>query len=146
MSATAISSDDARLRERQALMRPVQFTSEEAGEALGNSESLVRELTLCGELPCRWTGRLVRYTASELQALFRACDARFLERQAGMPRVLFTAEETAQSLAISESLIRQLTLFAELPCKRIGRLVRYTASDLEEFVYRFDSPGYSSSG
>ena len=73
-------------------------------------------------------------------------DARFLERQAGMPRVLFTAEEAAQSLAISESLVRQLTLCGELPCRRIGRLVRYTASDLEEFVHRFDSRGYSSSG
>ena len=74
-----------------------------------------------------------------------ASDARFLERQTGMPRVLFTAEEAAQSLAISESLVRQLTLCGELPCRRIGRLVRYTASDLEEFVHRFDARGYRSS-
>lgn len=71
-----------------------------------------------------------------------ASDADSAGRQVRMPRVLFTAEEAAQSLAISESLVRQLTLCGELPCRRIGRLVRHTASDLEEFVHRFDARGY----
>jgi excisionase family DNA binding protein len=51
-----------------------------------------------------------------------------------MPRALFTAEEVADALVISETLVRQLTLDGELPCRRIGRLVRYTITDIEMFI------------
>ena len=49
---------------------------------------------------------------------------------AGMPRALFTADEVAEALVISETLVRQLTLEGEIPCRRIGRLVRYTTADI----------------
>lgn len=51
-----------------------------------------------------------------------------------MPRALYTADEVAQALAISETLVRQLTIDGALPCRRIGRLVRYTQADVEHFV------------
>lgn len=51
-----------------------------------------------------------------------------------VPRALFTADEVAEALAISKTLVRQLTLEGALPCRRIGRLVRYAWSDVEFFV------------
>jgi excisionase family DNA binding protein len=59
-----------------------------------------------------------------------------------LPRALFTAEEVAESLAVSESLVRQLTLTGDIPCRRIGRLVRYTPSDIDAFVAQYDTRGY----
>lgn len=53
---------------------------------------------------------------------------------AELPRALFTAEEVATALAISETLVRQLTLEGALPCRRIGRLVRYAQADIDTFV------------
>ena len=61
----------------------------------------------------------------------------------GLPRSLFTAEEAAAALSVSETLVRQLTLTGELPCRRIGRLVRYTPADIEAFVTRCDQHGYA---
>lgn len=61
----------------------------------------------------------------------------------GLPRSLFTAEEAAAALSVSESLVRQLTLTGELPCRRIGRLVRYAAADIEAFVKQCDQHGYA---
>jgi len=52
-----------------------------------------------------------------------------------LPRALFTAEEVAHSLAISPTLVRQLTATGDLPCRRIGRLVRYTSADISAFVH-----------
>lgn len=49
-------------------------------------------------------------------------------------RILYTAEEVADFLAISKTLVRQLTAEGNLPCRRIGRLVRYAWADLEYFV------------
>ena len=57
-------------------------------------------------------------------------------------RFLFTAEEVAQALAVSTTLVRQLTLSGDLPCRRIGRLVRYTTADIASFVHSFDERGY----
>ncbi len=51
-----------------------------------------------------------------------------------MPRAWFTAEEVATALVVSESLVRQLTLSGDLPCRRVGRLIRYTQSDIDSFV------------
>lgn len=55
-------------------------------------------------------------------------------RSIAMPRALYTADEVAEALVISETLVRQLTLDGELPCRRIGRLVRYTIADIEMFI------------
>jgi excisionase family DNA binding protein len=60
----------------------------------------------------------------------------------GLVRALFTAEEVAEALAISETLVRQLTLAGEIPCRRIGRLVRYAPEDLASFVHQCDQRGY----
>lgn len=59
-----------------------------------------------------------------------------------LPRSLFTAEEAAAALSVSETLVRQLTLTGEIPCRRIGRLVRYAQADIEAFVTRCDQQGY----
>lgn len=59
-----------------------------------------------------------------------------------LARCLFTAEEVARALAVSTTLVRQLTLSGDLPCRRIGRLVRYTAADIESFVHSFDDRGF----
>ncbi len=60
----------------------------------------------------------------------------------GLDRALFTAHEVAAALAVSTTLVRQLTLSGDLPCRRIGRLVRYTTADVEAFVHSFDEQGY----
>ncbi len=62
---------------------------------------------------------------------------------AGLPRSLFTTEEAAAALSVSEMLVRQLTLTGELPCRRIGRLVSYAPADIEAFLVRCDQRGYS---
>ncbi|MEI6363891.1 MAG: helix-turn-helix domain-containing protein [Actinomycetes bacterium] len=59
-----------------------------------------------------------------------------------MPRALYTADEVADALCISETLVRQLTIDGEIPCRRIGRLVRYTPSDVAFFVARREDHGY----
>jgi excisionase family DNA binding protein len=59
-----------------------------------------------------------------------------------LERFLFTAEEVARALAVSTTLVRQLTLSGDLPCRRIGRLVRYTTADIASFVHSFDERGY----
>lgn len=61
---------------------------------------------------------------------------------AGLARSLFTAEEVAGALAISETLVRQLTLAGDIPCRRIGRLVRYAPDDIAAFVRTCDEHGY----
>ena len=60
----------------------------------------------------------------------------------GLSRSLFTAEDVAQALAVSETLVRQLTLSGDIPCRRIGRLVRYAQADVDAFVSRCDERGY----
>jgi excisionase family DNA binding protein len=51
-----------------------------------------------------------------------------------LPRALFTADEVADAIAVSEAMVRQLTCSGELPCRRIGRLVRYAQADIDYFV------------
>jgi excisionase family DNA binding protein len=62
-----------------------------------------------------------------------------------MPRALFTADEVADALAVSETLVRQLTLNGDIPCRRIGRLVRYTIEDITAFVDSIDERTYAAS-
>ena len=61
-----------------------------------------------------------------------------------LKRFLFTAEEVAQSLAISTTMVRQLTLCGDIPCRRMGRLVRYSIEDVEAFVHDLDERRYQS--
>jgi excisionase family DNA binding protein len=49
-------------------------------------------------------------------------------------RHLFRVEEVAEILAMSKSTVRALTARGELPCRRIGRLVRYAKDDIDFFV------------
>lgn len=49
-------------------------------------------------------------------------------------RTLFRVEEVAQILAMSKSTVRILTTQGVLPCRRIGRLVRYAQADIDFFV------------
>lgn len=51
-----------------------------------------------------------------------------------LPRALFTAEEVADAIAVSEAMVRQLTTSGDLPCRRIGRLVRYAQADIDYFI------------
>jgi len=51
-----------------------------------------------------------------------------------LPRALFTAEEVADAIAVSEAMVRQLTCSGDLPCRRIGRLVRYAQADVDYFI------------
>lgn len=53
----------------------------------------------------------------------------------GLPRALFTAEEVADAIAVSEAMVRQLTCSGDLPCRRIGRLVRYAQADIDYFIH-----------
>jgi len=64
------------------------------------------------------------------------------EDQAFGPRTLFTAHEVAETMAISLTLVRHLTLTGELPCRRIGRLVRYTRDDVLAFVASRDDQSF----
>ena len=50
------------------------------------------------------------------------------------PQGWFTADDVAAALQISKTLVRQLTLAGAIPCRRIGRLVRYTQSDINAFI------------
>lgn len=59
-----------------------------------------------------------------------------------LDRVLFTAQEVAESMSISTSMVRQLTVCGDLPCRRIGRLVRYTRDDVQTYIDGLDERGY----
>lgn len=47
---------------------------------------------------------------------------------------LLKAREAAQRLAISESYLYQLTSSGEVPCVRVGRLVRYSVETLRKWI------------
>jgi excisionase family DNA binding protein len=56
---------------------------------------------------------------------------------AGPPgRLLLTAAEAAQALAVSERTLWQLTRDGEIPRVCIGRNVRYSPADLQAFIER----------
>lgn len=59
-----------------------------------------------------------------------------------LPRALFTADEVAESLSVSKTLVRQLTIDGLIPCRRIGRLVRYAQEDVDAFVGGRDERSY----
>jgi excisionase family DNA binding protein len=49
-------------------------------------------------------------------------------------RLLLTAHEAAQALAISERTLWGLTRRGAIPCVRLGRAVRYDLADLHSFI------------
>jgi hypothetical protein len=54
-----------------------------------------------------------------------------------VPFFAFTADEGAASLEESLRLIPALTATGDMPCRRKGRLMRYTADDIEADALRF---------
>ena len=59
--------------------------------------------------------------------------------------LLLTAEQAAQTLAISQRSPWARTASGEIPHVRIGRSVRYRASSLEEYVAAKEEQGSGSS-
>lgn len=49
-------------------------------------------------------------------------------------RLLMTASEAAQALAISPRKLWTMTNCGEIPCVRIGRSVRYDPADLQVWI------------
>ena len=47
---------------------------------------------------------------------------------------LLLAAEVAEQLRITEEHVYRLARRGDLPCRRVGRLVRFTKSDIERFV------------
>lgn len=56
-------------------------------------------------------------------------------------RLLLKSREAAQSLAVSERTLWDLTNHGDLPCVRIGRAVRYDPTDLTDWIERQKSKG-----
>lgn len=56
-------------------------------------------------------------------------------------RLLLTVRETAAMLALSERKLWELTNREGLPSIRIGRLVRYSLTDVEDWVRRQNKAG-----
>ncbi|HYE77422.1 MAG TPA: helix-turn-helix domain-containing protein [bacterium] len=54
---------------------------------------------------------------------------------------LLDPREAAHTLAISPRNLWNLTQAGKIPCVKIGRLVRYSVRDLEEFANRLKTQG-----
>ena len=61
-----------------------------------------------------------------------------------LPRLAFTAEEVAQSIGVSLRTVREATYEGLLPCRRLGRLVRYTQEDVQHWLDSHRDAGYVS--
>ena len=48
--------------------------------------------------------------------------------------IIYTAQQAAAVLQVSLRTIERLTATGELPCRRIGRLVRYTPDDINHLI------------
>lgn len=55
---------------------------------------------------------------------------------APMPKLLLTPREAARALSVCEKTLWTLTQRGELPAVRIGRSVRYSVADLQDFIDR----------
>ncbi len=58
---------------------------------------------------------------------------------------LLSVEETAFYLGLKKSSVYQMTMKKSIPIVRIGRLVRFSKTDLDEFIHQhteapFDAP------
>lgn len=60
------------------------------------------------------------------------------------PRLAFTAEEVAYSTGVSLRTVREATYAGVLPCRRLGRLVRYTQEDIQHWLDLHRDGGYVS--
>lgn len=58
-------------------------------------------------------------------------------------RFAYTAAEVAEMLALSEVQIRRHTAAGLLPCHRIGRSVRYTREDVQNYLSLFEPGDYA---
>jgi len=56
------------------------------------------------------------------------------ESTGSAPALLLTPQQAADSLAISTRKLWTLTNCGEIPCVRIGRLVRYDPTDLRQWI------------
>lgn len=64
--------------------------------------------------------------------------------QQGPEAFLLKAREAAQCLAISERYLYQLTSSGELPCVRVGKLVRYSVETLRQWIKDRESAEHST--
>ncbi len=53
----------------------------------------------------------------------------------------YTAEEVADMLHVSVRTLRRVTTVGTMPCRRIGRAVRYTAADISTYLERVADEG-----
>lgn len=53
-----------------------------------------------------------------------------------VPPILVTRAEAARILGIGERTLWRLTDMGDIPCRRIGRAVRYRVVDLESYAAR----------
>jgi excisionase family DNA binding protein len=54
----------------------------------------------------------------------------------------YTAKEVAAMLGVSYGYVRQITDEGLLPCRRLGRLVRYTRDDVQLYLDAHRDAGY----
>ena len=60
-----------------------------------------------------------------------------------LPRLLYTVPEVAQMLALSVRTVNDLLASGDLPCRRIGRSVRFAQADLDCFIARYENLPYA---
>lgn len=57
-------------------------------------------------------------------------------------RIAYTSKEVASLLGVSINTIRRATDEGLLPCRRLGRLVRYTREDIQAYLDAHRDCGY----
>ena len=60
-----------------------------------------------------------------------------------METIAYTADQVAEMLNLSTITIRRATTAGLMPCRRIGRAVRYTRSDIDAFLDKYEDSGYA---
>ena len=64
----------------------------------------------------------------------RALTRRLKEAKLRIPQACLEDLDPSPRRGLERTLVRQLTTKGEIPCRRIGRLVRYTQADIDAFV------------
>ena len=64
----------------------------------------------------------------------------------GSPSRLFTIQEAAEALRIPISWLYERTRRNAIPCRRIGKYVRFTQQDLNEIITSSEQPKKVASG
>ena len=57
-------------------------------------------------------------------------------------RMAFTAREVAEMIGVSFDTVRRATAEGLLPCRRLGRSVRYTRADIHSYLDAHRDGGY----